>query len=141
MCWLFIFPLNFFHKIFTLLHILPLCCSLYCFHCRYAYYGHNRYFVHSIARPSGSIWYHIVFNFSGENTNDAVKIYHDFVPVACSNLSRVLSSINFADGTIFLNRALTGQLGTYGSFQIAQLLFFNQALIDIEIAMLSNISN
>ena len=82
-----------------------------------------------------------MFNFSGENTSDAVKIYHDFVPVAGSNLSRVLSSINFADGTIFLNRPLTSQQGTYGSFQIAQLLFFNQALVDTEIAMLSNISN
>ena len=94
-----------------------------------------------MTRPSGPIWYHIVFNFSGENTSDAVKIYHDGVPVAGLNLSRVLPSINFADGTIFLNRALTSQMGTYGSFQIAQLLFFNQALIDTEIAMLSNISN
>lgn len=94
-----------------------------------------------MTRPSGSIWYRIVFNFSGENTSDAVKIYHDGVPVAGSNLSRVLSSINFADGIIFLNRALSSQEGTYGSFQIAQLLFLDQALIDTEIAMLNNISN
>ena len=94
-----------------------------------------------MTRPSGSTWYHIVLNYSGENTNDAVKIYHDGVPVAGSNATFELPEINFADGKIFLNRAQTSQLGNYGSFQIAQLLFFNQALIDAEIAMLSNISN
>ena len=43
-----------------------------------------------------------------------------------SNATFELPEINFADGKIILNRAQTSQLGNYGSFQIAQLLFLTR---------------
>ena len=83
-------------------------------------------------KPSG--WFHDVLSFIGPN--DGIKIYHNGLQVGIDTTVHG-GQKNNGDRRIVIGRYFVESAGTYSSFQMDELLFFNQLLTDPEIIMLS----
>ena len=87
-------------------------------------------------RPANNDWFHIVLNFIGTNAGEGFRIYHGGELVA--NSTRLISNrFPRIQGSIVIGRAFSTQDERYSSIQVDHLLFFNQALTEEEIKMLS----
>ena len=84
-----------------------------------------------------SRWLHFVLNFIGPNDGEGIRIYLD---------GEMVQSVTAAGGfripprhsRIIIGRStIDSYFGRYASLQMDELLFFNQALSEEEIAMLS----
>ena len=89
-------------------------------------------------RPSHNNWFHILFNFIGPNNGEGFRIYHSHSGVLVANVTRYsFSSFSRIHGRIVIGRAFTAIDEDYSSVVMDDLLFFNQAVTDDEIKMLS----
>ena len=96
--------------------------------------GHNGYRTHSTRQ---TVCLHVVVNYIGPNNGDGIRIFYDGVEVA-SDTTRDPSSLPGGDGRIVVGTVYTEVNGHYANGQIAELLFFNQALNVIDIKELYN---
>ena len=87
-----------------------------------------------------SKWVHIVWNFLGPNNNEGYSIYRDgklirfFHPHTDTSYKSAPR-----DGKIVLGRLWTDIDFNPSSFQLDELLFYNQVLTEAEIDMLSQL--
>ena len=104
-----------------------------CFAFRYHAWNSKSFFYVDVARPTG--WVHVVSNFIG--TADEMKIYHD--GAEAGHATRIVEEDREEDrvsneGTIFVGRFRPNSTST---FVIDEMLFFNAALSEDDITLLS----
>ena len=108
---------------------------------RYSLNFQSGYYDIVLARPNGSVWFHIAFNFIGLNDDQGIIIYHN--GVMAGNLStqtetRQLIGLGpMALGVIEFNDCV-GSI--FSSMQVDELLFFDHYLTADEISILSQSS-
>ena len=95
-------------------------------------YMANKVIITIVDRPSG--WVHLVLNFCGNST----VVYHD--GIRQNDTEQLVTNINPGDGRIVIGRRYSGLDEAYSSVQVDEVLFFNEALTDDEIKMLSNVT-
>ena len=76
-------------------------------------------------------------NYIGPNDSQGTRLFIDGVQVA-SETTKFSESRSAGDGRIVLGRLLTNVDAFYGSVQVDELIFFNQALTSGEIDDLYN---
>ena len=106
--------------------------------CRYRVRLSGGNFQAIVPRPLG--WFHTVLNYIGPENGQGVRIYHDGVHIGDES-TIVVAAKNNGDGRIVMGRFFAEREGSYSSFQVDELLFFNQTLTDSEITTLSQLSN
>ena len=90
--------------------------------------------------PNSSVWFHVVFNFLGLNNNQAaIAAYHDGVQVG-NNSGSAISIIPDLFRAPIAVGVFNGWDRHYTSMQIDELVFFNRALTEDEIRILSQSS-
>ena len=89
---------------------------------RFSFFLQDGRFIADHSKPSG--WVHIVLNYLGPN--NGIKIYSDGAEQADTNKQSL--SYSAGDGTIIIGRPFPNVDRNYGTFQIDELVFFNQAL-------------
>ena len=105
---------------------------------RYDLFLLDGYFIASHSPPSG--WTHIVLNYIGPNNGQGIRIFVDGAEVR-SDTDKVLpiNPYSAGDGRIVVGRRFTGTDEKYARVQIDELIYFNQALKESEIASLYNL--
>ena len=82
-------------------------------------------------------WQHIVLSFvKGREDKDEIQIYNNAEKVA-TDKTKALGTNSKGNGRIVIGRNFSGSDGKYGSVEIDELLFFNQALPETKITLLS----
>lgn len=107
-------------------------------HCREVSLSSEIFSATSGSIPSG--WFHTVINFIGPDEGEGIRIYHDGVSVANGTTKSYLACDQSAcrpDGRIVVGRDNTRIDTGYCSLQVDELAFFNKALSQEEITMLS----
>ena len=99
--------------------------------CRYRVTLLTGHFQAFGTKPSG--WFHVVLSFTGPD--DGIKIYHDGVQVG-SDTNMHGNPKHNRDRRIVIGRYYAESAEINNSFQVDELLFFNQELTDHEITML-----
>ena len=95
----------------------------------------NGKFVTYYSKPSG--WVHVVLNYIGPNNGEGIKVYVDGVEEA--DVTKESLSYSAGDGKIILGRIFPNEDRSYRTFQIDELIFFNQTLTLEEIQMLGSV--
>ena len=88
--------------------------------------------------PSG--WFHIVINYLGPNEGEGIRIYNNGIEVGNDTTKgngRCTIDDCQPDGQIVVGRYFTRMDLQYVSLQVDELAFFNTALSEDEITMLS----
>ena len=85
-----------------------------------------------------SDWTHVVLNYIGPEDPQGIEIYYDGVHSRRAAIGSAASSLP-GDGRIVIGRRYTDGDYDYASVQLDELMFFNTALMDSEISMLSQI--
>ena len=101
--------------------------------------GYNVVNVQPIpARFSRPQWFHIVFNIIGPNDGEGFTIYHD--GKLALNVTSFYRRFHAFDGKIVIGNFFPDHdsQSNYASFEIDDLLFFNESLTEREIQMLTN---
>ena len=84
-----------------------------------------------VALSKSSEWTHVVLNYLG--SNEGIQIFFD-EELKESDTTKALFTESAADGRIVVGRRYTDRNRLYGSIELDELIFFNQALTvdDIE---------
>ena len=80
-------------------------------------------------------WRHSVLNYIGPNDHQGINIYHDGGHVG--NGTKTVKQTSRVNGRIIIGKVTYEQRGFYASVQVDELLFYNRALTEEEITMLS----
>ena len=86
---------------------------------------------------TGLTWFHVPMNFIGPNTGQGIRIYHDGVEGGRRSVLYYTGRRFFASDGIAVGKSS----GTYASFDIDELSFYDHALSPAEITKLSQSSN
>ena len=82
-------------------------------------------------------WHHVVLSFvKGREDKDEIQIYNNAEKVA-TDKTKVAGTKSKGNGRIVIGRHFSGSDGKYASVEMDELLFFNQALTEKEITLLS----
>lgn len=82
-------------------------------------------------------WHHIVLSFvKGREDKDEIQIYNNAEKVA-TDKTKASGTNSKGNGRIIIGRHFSGLDGKYASVEMDELLFFNQALRETEITILS----
>ena len=82
-------------------------------------------------------WFHLVLNFIGPKEDQGTRVYHDGVQATMDSNKGGNTYIE-GNGRIVIGRRYSEEDCDYASVQVDELLFFNRALTEVEIGMLSN---
>ena len=88
-----------------------------------------------ISHPEQNGWTHVVLNYIGPNNGEGIRIFYDGQEVV-SDTDMSEGSYSAVDGRIVVGRYYTSMDERYWSIQIDELIFFNQALQNNDIAAL-----
>ena len=109
------------------------------------YFGFNIYVASGrlssdLVDVTYSRWVHIVLNFLGPDSNQGYRIYRDGTLIRFYNLHKDTTyRYRPRDGKIVIGRLWTDIYFKHSSFQLDELLFYNQVLTEAEIDMLSQL--
>ena len=81
-------------------------------------------------------WFHVVFNYIGPEEGEGTRVHYDGRLVAGAPYNRSMD-ITEGDGRIAIGRLYTGSNVRSGSHEVDELILFNKALSDDEIARLN----
>ena len=76
-------------------------------------------------------------NYHGPNNGQGIRIYYNGTEVD-RYTHTILDALSAGDGRVVLGRYKTNIDNNYGSVQVDELIFFNQALSEGDITMLHN---
>ena len=93
------------------------------------------YFLVIEARTHG--WVHAVLNYIGPNEDQGIKIYHNGEHIA--NGTKTFQQRSRVNGRIIIGKVAYMLSTHYASLLVDSLLFFNRALTEEEITMLSQL--
>ena len=90
----------------------------------------------SVAIDKISGWFHLLLNYIGPNNGQGIRIYYDGVEVGSADTKKRKTSTG-GNGRIAIGRLYYDLDDVYDSVQVDELLFFNEALTEAEIKLLS----
>ena len=89
-------------------------------------------------RPPPSGWFHVVYNYIGQEDGGGVRVYHDGKLVGSSLEKNEWNyGIVEGDGRIAIGRCYIDSNWMSGSHEVDELFLFNKALTDAEIERLN----
>ena len=103
--------------------------------CRYFLSVQSKNYLFYAPSYTGS-WFNIVVNFIGTGEDQGVRIYYNGVLVT-TNIGTTSLYTPLSSAQIAIGRLFTDLDAEYGTFDIDELIFFNEALNASEIAVLS----
>ena len=106
---------------------------LLCF--RFNFYLQDRRLIASVSKPTG--WTHLVLNYLGPSDSEGIKVYRD--GAEGPDVTKDDLSCSTGDGRVVIGLASPDADRFYGTFQIDELIFFNETLTPEEIQMLASV--
>ena len=93
---------------------------------------------HNVLLPfTNNHWFHIVFNYIGPDPDEGYRVYHDGIQVVGDVGIQSDPRAPQVDAKIVIGRRFTAMDGFYSSLVVDELLFFNRALTNDEIKVMS----
>ena len=104
------------------------------------YFYPNGFFFVDEDKPVSSGWVHVLFNFIGTNDGQGIEVYYDGENVGMDTSRRPHGKSN-GHRSIIVGASYSADSADYASVKLDELLFFNVALTETQIALLSNESS
>ena len=107
-----------------------------CFLSRYEIGGTSGYFLQEVPVVSGD-WHQVVLVFHGLNNGEGITVYNNGTQMAMQSM-KTEEALQMGDGRVIIGRLYTELNGAYCSVEVDDLMLWNEALTQQDVAKLIN---